>query len=307
MAGQTRDAATLDALAAYAAGADDKPLADAVGVARRLAAAARAAAPAVPANPVATPEQAARLADYLAALDRLAVTRERFALDGLAAEVAASTAVTEPQRAVLAKRVADLLADAPDAPDDVAARLGAVRRGGKLLYYYLSPAITQYKQLQTNWCWAACTEVIYKRYTGTELSQSRLAAQFIAKKPNTATCDGAAGGSKACNQPFSPAVALDAYHLLARSYDRILDDAAIAAELKAGRPVLCRIGWPDESGHAVIIYGVSQAAGLGLIDSTCKFDVWDPWNGYRNITAAEMQSFYKARGKWTHTFTTKKP
>jgi hypothetical protein len=76
-----------------------------------------------------------------------------------------------------------------------------------------------------------------------------------------------------------------------------MDEADIIAELERDRPVIARIGWPDEAGHVVIICGAAKLRGFVLVD-TAYFDIYDPYNRKLSMNKDFFTSVYKSRGKW---------
>ena len=147
-------------------------------------------------------------------------------------------------------------------------------------------------QEQTNWCWAAVAKGIAAR-SGAVWQQCNIAGLEL--------------GQQCCPAGTNPVPCNVAYYLdraLTRvgHYRSLLGRAAILAsevipEINANRPVGVRIGWSNGGGHFIAIAGYSTNGGPFV-------DVEDPWYSASTITYAVLQSAYKGRGTWTHTYWT---
>jgi Papain-like cysteine protease AvrRpt2 len=151
-------------------------------------------------------------------------------------------------------------------------------------------------QLQTNWCWAACSTSASAFYDPKSTwGQCGLVNAELKQKG----CCGAGDGAD-CNQPWYLDRALKRTGNLARKSDGPARFETVRAEIDAGRPVGVRIGWFGGGGHFVMITGYRAAGGAREVD------VQDPWTGTSHIAIDTLTNSYKSRGKWTHTYLTRR-
>ena len=146
------------------------------------------------------------------------------------------------------------------------------------------------KQEQTEWCWAACTQMVATYLGITGIKQCEL-ANFL---HNQTTCC-VNGNTGKCNQPSQ-------FDGIGRVYDhvgidsiserKIIFAAQLLQELKAKRPIEVGWLWQGGGGHVVLITGVF-ANGL--------YRVLDPMFGVR-ICNDVMLLQALGMGVWAYSF-----
>jgi papain like cysteine protease AvrRpt2 len=154
-------------------------------------------------------------------------------------------------------------------------------------------ALTMQDQLQSQWCWAACSASVSRFYdTASSWTQCRV---VNAELEQTGCCQDGATGQ--CNQPWYLQRALTRTGNLVSWSSGTVPMATIRSQIDAGRPVGVRIGWAGGGGHFVMISGCLDAA-TGLLE------VRDPIFGTSEISIASFASNYQGSGSWTHTYYT---
>jgi Papain-like cysteine protease AvrRpt2 len=144
------------------------------------------------------------------------------------------------------------------------------------------------KQEQDNWCWAACSEMLFGllgfTVNGTVLHQCDLAsAQFHGN-----CC--AAPGSSVCNQGCWPE---NVYNFYGINYSRVeypLPTSGVQTEINGGRPVEVYLAWSGgTAAHVVLIVGYYDDGEL---------EIYDPYDGpSRHPYSDVVKAFNK--GAWT--------
>src|SRR4051812_3661324 len=129
------------------------------------------------------------------------------------------------------------------------------------------------QQLQSNWCWAACTCSTSAYYlANTPWGQCTLVNAALEQ----AACCGD-GSNAACNIAWYLDRALELTDNLnmrtvgALGWDQIRD------EIDAGRPIGARIGWSGGGGHFVMLTGYRRAG------SAQEVEVEDPFTGRSSL------------------------
>ncbi len=158
-------------------------------------------------------------------------------------------------------------------------------------------------QLRSEWCWAAITSSVSDYYSPkASWCQCKLASEMVRRTSNRRQhcCRPLSGGLlKACNQDWFLASAL---RIVGRGGGRLkfgrLSFQAIRKNIRAGFPICVRIGWPDGSGHFVVIIGCNQSS---------NGDEWvyvdDPLHGHGTWLYQEFcGNYHNAGGRWTVTF-----
>jgi hypothetical protein len=150
-------------------------------------------------------------------------------------------------------------------------------------------------QLQSQWCWAACSTSISHLYdTGSRWTQCKVVNAELAQ---TGCCrDGSTGQ---CNQPWYLDRALTRTGNLAGRSPGLASVSKLRSQLGAGRPVGARVGWAGGGGHFVKISGC-------LDDATGILEVRDPIYGTSEISVAAFAASYQGSGSWTHTYFTER-
>ena len=120
-------------------------------------------------------------------------------------------------------------------------------------------------QEQTNWCWAACCQMVFRHAGTADRRQCEMAtAQFGGQ-----CC--AAPGSTACNLGNWPENTYYHYGFNYTRRDTALSFAAVQAEIDAQRTVEIYYRWSDGNAHVALIVGYY---GNGDVE------VFDPWPSY---------------------------
>lgn len=155
-------------------------------------------------------------------------------------------------------------------------------------------AIPMIAQEQTEWCWAACIEMVVKYdEPDNKLQQCELANGAFG---NTSCCK--SPKSSLCNRPLPiPAVSLEwsrqGYSCINEAGEVKWND--LVGEVLKGRPIECALLWNKGGGHAVLIVGFDE-------DPTGQWVfVNDPWELEKKILFSELQKAYGS-GKWRYTW-----
>jgi hypothetical protein len=154
-------------------------------------------------------------------------------------------------------------------------------------------ALSVQAQLQSQWCWAACSTGVSHFYdAGSSWTQCTVVNAELAQ---TSCCrDGSTGQ---CNRPWYLDRALTRTSNFARRAAGTAPLSTIRSQIDAGRPVGARIGWDGGGGHFVVISGC-------LDDATGMLEVRDPMYGTSELSFASFASSYQGSGSWTHTYYT---
>lgn len=155
-----------------------------------------------------------------------------------------------------------------------------------------SLAISLQHQLQTNWCWAACTSSVSAFFAPT--STWGQCAIVNAELAQTTCCQ--YGDTTQCNQPWYFDRALQRTGNLNSVRAGAAPWGEIQAEIDAGRPVGARIGWTGGGGHFVLLTGYQRNGALHEVE------VQDPWTGSSTVELTTFTNAYKSSGSWTHTY-----
>jgi hypothetical protein len=157
-----------------------------------------------------------------------------------------------------------------------------------------SLTVPMQSQLQSNWCWAACTCSTSAFYDpGSTWGQCAL---VNAELGQTTCC--ADGASADCDVPW----------YLDRVLQRTGNFRALVAgretwdtvrrEIGAGHPVGARIAWRGGGAHFVLLTGYWTSSGQEEIE------VQDPLTGLSTMALDVFAGNYKGAGTWTHTYLT---
>ena len=157
--------------------------------------------------------------------------------------------------------------------------------------YQLS--FTMEKQSELYWCWAAVTVSVSTFYSHVAAwTQCSLASAVL----GIANCCAA---STPCNQVYYLDLALSRTNNLNTAVTNPVAASDLQSELGAGRPVGCRIGWSNQTGHFVAITGY-QNDGV-----TEQVTVDDPFYEHSQMTIDHFTNSYQNDGSWTDTYYTK--
>lgn len=145
-------------------------------------------------------------------------------------------------------------------------------------------------QEQSQWCWAACAQMVATFLGQAGVKQCEL-ANFLHQQ--TQCCDDPS--SPACNQPSPFAGIGQVYaHLRINCISEARPETArvLVRELAASRPVELGLLWQGGGGHVIIVRGVTPQ---GL------FAVHDPWFGSGIYTYLALYTAY-GQGRWGYSF-----
>lgn len=147
------------------------------------------------------------------------------------------------------------------------------------------------KQEQTQWCWAACAQMVL-RYSGNLTVRQ---CDFVNWLFGLSDCC-AAGSTSLCNRPCQVADVCRVYSAfgLRCSYSNgTVSFGGLQFEIDQGRPVEAGLAWTGGGGHVVIVRGWYDDG---------KIHVNDPWYGHGAIPYSDLVNAY-GQGTWFGTFT----
>jgi hypothetical protein len=145
-------------------------------------------------------------------------------------------------------------------------------------------------QEQTQWCWAACTQMVVKFLLNKDVKQCEL-ANFLHEQTKCCSSPSSSG----CNQPcpfekiipvFNKAGINGIFEGLPSAW------STIVREIKAGRPLEVGYLWFGGGGHVAILYGFGPNNMLMI---------HDPWYGSATLTYRAVLSAY-GMGRWSLTY-----
>ena len=150
-------------------------------------------------------------------------------------------------------------------------------------------------QEQTNWCWAACTEMVLHYYNNPDARQCEFANWLF---DQTQCCEDPA--NPACNRTCSGNEVQDVYtnwNILSTLIEGDVPFDVLQAEIDAGRPVEVAFEWTGGGGHVAIVSGWDT-------DSPDPFvHVNDPAaDRLSRVRYKELLAAY-GRGRWILTWT----
>lgn len=147
------------------------------------------------------------------------------------------------------------------------------------------------KQEQTQWCWAACADMVLHYYGNINVRQCDLANWLFGLSDCCSV-----PSSSLCNRPCQVADVCRVYNafgLRCYSASGTISQGAIQLEIDQGRPIEPGIAWNGGGGHVVIVRGYYDDG---------KIHVNDPWYGHGAIPYADLVNAY-GLGTWFWTFT----
>jgi hypothetical protein len=167
------------------------------------------------------------------------------------------------------------------------------------------------RQLRSNWCWAACVDMVLDFYGQPEVRQ----CDVVGKKLNKPCCDDPFNNkyNVTCDEKdirlvWNSLGIKSRAHLGQLTQDHGWVEAGeLMTELKNNHPVQLGLKWNGTGGHAIIVQGWKDSS-QGLF-----FFVNDPWNwaaadvpeivnGKGRVHYDELRDAY-GMGKWTWTWT----
>jgi len=150
--------------------------------------------------------------------------------------------------------------------------------------------VRRIRQIRSNWCWAACVDMVLEFFGQPEVRQ----CVVVGKKLTQPCCSDpfADKFDVACEEQEIRSVwkklgVTSQAHLGENGHRGFLKEEELLAELKAGRPVQVGFKWEGGGGHVVIIRGWRRTSNGGF------FLVNDPWNW----TADEVPDLIKGQGR----------
>ncbi len=158
-------------------------------------------------------------------------------------------------------------------------------------------AFSMPRQDQTNWCWAAVTSAVVGYFKGSP-GPPQCGLANMSRNQTTCCEDGA---TPQCNRSAETGAILRAMGVLREQVERSISLHQVEEELKANRPIACRIEWEGVGvGHVFVIHGV-----FGTL-----LRVTDPDLGADGAELVEFNVFsgsYRGKGKWTRTWLLRSP
>lgn len=142
------------------------------------------------------------------------------------------------------------------------------------------------RQLQTNWCWAACCQMVFQFNGLMTVTQCNMASsQFGAN-----CCAAPSNGT--CNQGNWPDRVYPAYGFQFTRTNASFAMQAVQAEIGARRPLEIYYAWTGGGAHVALVTGFFENGDL---------QIHDPWYGPGRRTYAFVLSAY-GQGAWTITY-----
>ena len=158
--------------------------------------------------------------------------------------------------------------------------------------------VPQIKQEQSNWCWAACAEMILRYYDGSVIRQCEFANELFGE---TLCC--LMPSSPDCNRPCRKKDVSRLYsskHIYSKLVEETIPFSKLRSEINAGCLVEVAYLWENSggTGHVVIVRG-------WRIDGKEEFvyvnDPGDSLGEYRIVAYSELLAAY-GKGNWTYTW-----
>lgn len=153
-----------------------------------------------------------------------------------------------------------------------------------------APSIPYVAQSETNWCWAACGEMIMRPRAINETQCTLASSQFALQ------CCPSPGAPSGCNKGCWPDQSYPNANLATRRVPSPLSQAAVSSELAAGRPVQVCYQWTgSRSTHVALIVDEYPNG---------DFEVFDPWPSYGRGRRqfSQIRNAY-GLGAWIQSFT----
>ena len=144
--------------------------------------------------------------------------------------------------------------------------------------------VPQIPQQQTQWCWAACADMVLHYYGNTEVQQCDFANWLFGL---SGCCS--SPSSELCNRPCRVADVSGVYSnwsIRGTPMNRTVSFSTLQSEINAGRPVEVAYQWRGGGGHVAIICGWDT-------NSTGPFvRVNDPAYGSGGVYYSELLNAY---------------
>jgi len=161
-----------------------------------------------------------------------------------------------------------------------------------------SLTISYYPQLETNWCWSACAQMLAGFCTVFPRRQCDLADNALGLYGCCTT-----PRPPACNKPLSGTqitALLSSLGITSIYSPASTRFTTLQSELVAGRPVQTSIAWTTGGGHVILIAG-AHLIGTGL-GATNLLHVLDPHYGEGTVLYSYLLSGYGI-GTWRSSWT----
>ena len=148
-------------------------------------------------------------------------------------------------------------------------------------------SIPHIAQEQTNWCWAAFCEMVFRYYNISNVRQCDMASWRFG-----ASCC-AAPSSSVCNAPSWPDTVLTHWGINHSYTGSSVSFGAIQFEIGSSRPLGTYYAWTGGGAHVALV--------VGWYDNNDVL-VRDPWYTYGRITYSDLVAAY-GLGSWAGTYT----
>lgn len=184
-------------------------------------------------------------------------------------------------------------------PGDTALDIPALRLAGPSLGGDTRPSRRTrsllIKQSQTEWCWAACIQMLMSNRFGSYPAQCTMAGHaFLPLAPESGCSD-----PQRINFPLPVgrvAQELARWGMSSQSQSRPVSFQSLVSEISANRPVKIGLLWNGNGGHAVLVVGWDQSSqGRFLI-------LHDPQRGAGSVWYEDLMTAY-GLGNWSWTWT----
>ncbi|TPI27755.1 hypothetical protein FJW07_31280 [Mesorhizobium sp. B3-1-9] len=115
-------------------------------------------------------------------------------------------------------------------------------------------------QEQSNWCWAACCQMVFHFLAVNKLSQCDLASEEFA----CSCCS--APSSPQCNKPLWPDGVYRHYHVPFVQKAQALTFVQVKEQIDANRPVEAYIEWNGSGAHVILLAGYYDNGDVVVMD-----------------------------------------
>jgi hypothetical protein len=152
-------------------------------------------------------------------------------------------------------------------------------------------SVPMWFQEETNWCWAACADMVVRYYNIGSVQQCQL-ANFVFQRTDCCVPGGFSPCNYTCQVPDVPAI-YGHFYLLCTSNSGTMTLAELKREIDHARPVEIAWQWSYVlRGHVVLISGYY---------TDDKLRVHDPQVGIGSLSHAELVNA-KGLGSWFWSF-----
>ncbi len=178
-------------------------------------------------------------------------------------------------------------------PTGKASELGSARSGRVT-------AVREIRQEQSNWCWAACMEMVLRGHRGDSArSQGELANMAFGQTACTIE-----GDNSQCNLTLSTLVVAPMWENVGfrarKSASDTITFVQIKQEISAGRAIEVGLSFGLGQGHAVLVVGWQE---IGNDEKVVVLDPAKSIGGEKVIHYSELENAYHYAGRWRWTWT----